>query len=92
MTLYNIFYIDTTYGDPPSYEGTTDNFDKWLIEHNKDRVGDGNDPEKAHYFEVEECALSIFNKQEDAKMINALEILMLVAILVAMVWGFFNFE
>ena len=64
MTLYNIFYIDTTYGDPPSYEGTTDNFDKWLIEHNKDRVGDGNEPEEKHYFQVEECALSIFNKEK----------------------------
>ena len=61
-TLYNIYYIDIVYGDPPSYEGTTDNFDKWLAEHNKDRVADGCEPEDAHCFKIEECALSIFNK------------------------------
>ena len=44
---------------------TTDDFDKWLTEHNKDRVADGCEIEEAHYFEVEECALSIFNKEEE---------------------------
>lgn len=37
MKLYNIYYIDTTYGDAPSYEGTTDNFEEWLKQHNKER-------------------------------------------------------
>jgi len=40
MKLYNIYYIDTTYGDAPSYEGTTDNFEEWLNQHNEERWQD----------------------------------------------------
>ena len=63
-TLYNIFYLDDTYGEPPKYEGTTDNFDKWLEEHNKSRVADGEEPEPAHWFDVEEIYLQLFNKED----------------------------
>ena len=62
MKLYNIFYIDTTYGDKPSYECTTDDPNKWLLEHNKDRVADGNEPEYVDDFEVVETTLLIYNK------------------------------
>ena len=44
--LYNIFYNGR-------YEATTDNFKKWLEEHNKDRVEEGNEPENAEEFNVE---------------------------------------
>ena len=63
MKLYNIYYIDTTYGDPPSYEGTTDNFEEWLKQHNKERVADGNLPEKADCFEVQEIHPILFNEE-----------------------------
>ena len=63
MTLYNIFYIDDKYGDL-SYEGTTDNFDKWLEKHNKDRCKEGDDIEKADCFEVAEIHPVIFDKEE----------------------------
>ena len=61
--LYNIYYIDTTYGDAPSYEGTTDNFEEWLKQHNKERVADGGMRESEEEFEVEEIHPILFNKE-----------------------------
>ena len=62
MTLYNIFYID--YPDyTPKYECTTDNPNKWLEKHNKDRVADGQSVEKADEFDVREITPIIFNKE-----------------------------
>ena len=63
MKLFNVFYIDTTYGDPPHYEGTTDNFEKWLEKHNKSRIKEGDDIEKADCFESQEIYPIIFNKE-----------------------------
>jgi len=63
MKLYNIYYIDTTYGDPPEYEGTTDNFKEWLKQHNKERVADGEMRESEGDFEVEEIHPILFNKE-----------------------------
>ena len=61
MKLYNIFYID--YPDyTPKYEATTDNFEKWLEKHNKDRVADDQVPEEANEFRVEEVTVILFNK------------------------------
>jgi len=61
--LYNIYYIDTTYGDEPSYEGTTDNFEEWFKQHNKERVADGEDAESKDGFEVEEIYPILFNEE-----------------------------
>jgi|TARA_B100001758_G_C18304294_1_gene554172 hypothetical protein len=61
MKLYNIFYIDETYGVPPKYECTTNNFEKWLKQHNKKRVADGFEKEEAGWFNVEEISPIIFN-------------------------------
>jgi len=63
MKLYNIYYIDTTYGDAPSYECTTDNFEKWLNQHNKNRVTEGGMKESESDFKVEEVYLELFNKK-----------------------------
>ena len=63
MKLYNIFYINLKYGDL-SYEGTTDNFEKWLEKHNKSRIKEGDDIEKADCFESQEIYPIIFNKEE----------------------------
>ena len=60
--LYNIYYVDTTYGDPPKYEVTTDNFEKWLKQHNKDRVTDGEIKENKSDFKIEEIHLILFNE------------------------------
>ena len=66
LTLYNVFYLDETYGDSPSYEVTTDNFDKWLEEHNKNRIAEGAEPEEADDFEVEEIYPKLFNESKKA--------------------------
>ena len=62
MTLYNIFYIDDTYGDPPSYEGTTDNFDKWLEYHNKERTNSGEEEDDSSDFETEDVDVILFEE------------------------------
>jgi len=51
--LYNIFYNGIYDGVEPYYEDTTNNFKKWLKEHNKQRVKEGNEPEGAEEFNVE---------------------------------------
>ena len=63
MKLYNIFYIDSTYGDEPKYECTTDNPIKWLEKHNKDRIANGEMVEYADEFDVREITLIIFNEE-----------------------------
>ena len=62
MKLYNIYYIDDTYGEPPSYQVTTDNPKEWLEEHNKERIADGIDVEFLEYFEIQEVCLITYNK------------------------------
>ena len=60
-TLYNIYYIES-----PSkliYEVTTDNFKKWLKQHNKHRIADGEIKESKSCFKVEEVYLKLFNKK-----------------------------
>ena len=65
MKLYNIYYEDNTYGDDPIYECTTDNPVKWLEEHNKQRISDGNDVEKMDYFKIEEINVLFYNKEKN---------------------------
>jgi len=47
MKIYNVFYEG-------QYECTTNNFKKWLKEHNARRIADGNEEEDVDDFEVEE--------------------------------------
>ena len=61
MKLYSIFYKGDICGNPKTFEGVTDNFDKWLVDHNKDRE----EPEGADDFEVESIALYLY--EENAK-------------------------
>ena len=59
MKLYNIFYKGDSNGNPPCYEATTDNFEKWLEEHNSHREEDCQ--ERADNFEVKEISLSLYD-------------------------------
>ena len=66
MKLYNIYY-DQEKGEPPIYQGTTNNLDKWLEENNKLILEDGNTfmkPETLDDFIIEEAIVSIFKKGE----------------------------
>lgn len=48
---------------PRELECITDNFDKWLKEHNKDRIADGCEPETEDEFDVEEISPIIYNTE-----------------------------
>ena len=61
MTLYNIFYKGDSNGNPPCYEATTDNFEKWLKDYNSNREKDFQ--ESADNFEVEEIGLYLYDKE-----------------------------
>ena len=50
--MYNIYYKGDICGNPRTYEGTANNFKKWLEQHNKDRGGEVE--ELPHEFELEE--------------------------------------
>ena len=69
MKLYSIFYKGDICGNPKTFEGVTDNFEKWLEEHNKDRAEYDEDDaewgykEDAEDFEVEEVSLYLYNKE-----------------------------
>ena len=66
MKLHNVYYVDQNesklFGHM-RYETTTDNFDKWLEEHNAQRIEEGNEPEKADDFQVDLTSLSIYSKE-----------------------------
>ena len=63
-TLYNVYYTDQDesklFGHM-RYETTTDNFDKWLEEHNAQRIEEGNEREDADTFEVKPISLSLYD-------------------------------
>ena len=72
MKLYSIFYTGDICGNPKTFEGVTDNFEKWLEWSNTSRGAlDEDDPwndncdlvETADDFEVEEVALYLYNKE-----------------------------
>ena len=64
MKLYNVFYKDYFYGTK-EYKCTTNNFEKWLEEHNKTRLQENDNDadfiEDADDFEVEEIGLSLYD-------------------------------
>jgi len=64
--LYNVFYVNNDQGgfeDSKTYETTTDNFEKWLAEHNAQRKEEGHRIEDADEFSVEPVSLSLYEKQ-----------------------------
>ena len=65
MKLYNVFYKGDSNGNPPCYEATTDNFDKWLEEHNSHREKDFQ--EDADEFEVKPISLSLYDDKNKIK-------------------------
>jgi len=62
MKLYNIYYKGDICGNPRTYEGTTNNFQKWLKEHNEDRKASGNMTEDADEFIVEPIHIQYFEE------------------------------
>ena len=62
MILYNVFYKGD-YQNDYEYEATTDNFDKWLKDHNEEREADGNEPEDEDDFDVQRISVAIFNEE-----------------------------
>ena len=55
--LYNIYY---SYLDGNTYEATTNNFDRWLKEHNNRRIAEGSEPESTDDFRIEEITPIIY--------------------------------
>jgi hypothetical protein len=61
--LYNVFYVNNDQGgfeDFKTYETTTDNFDKWLAEHNAQRKEEGHRIEDADEFSVEPVRMFLY--------------------------------
>jgi len=56
MKLYSIHYKGDG-SNPVTFEGVTDNFDKWLEEHNDGRENQEDEDD----FEVEEISLSLYD-------------------------------
>ncbi len=61
MTIY-LIYSYNSYGNR-DLVAITDNPDEWLKENNKQRTGDGNEPEKITDFQIIEHNVEIFNKE-----------------------------
>ena len=61
MKLYSIHYKGDE-NNPRTFEGVTDNFEKWLEEHNSCREEDFR--EDADDFEVEEISLSLYDEND----------------------------
>ena len=59
MKLYSIHYKGDE-NNLKTFEGVTDNFEKWLEEHNSHREEDCQ--ERADNFEVKEISLYLYNK------------------------------
>ena len=49
---------------PRELEGITNDFDKWLEEHNKERISDGEMEETSDEFDVEPISIIIYNKEK----------------------------
>ena len=66
--LYNVFYVNNDqagFEDYKTYETTTDNFDKWLAEHNAKRKAEGHRIEYADEFSVERINLSLYEVENE---------------------------
>ena len=62
--LYAISYIGDE-NNPRTLEAITDNYEKWLEEHNARRIADGEEEEYYKSFEVEPVSLSLYEENGD---------------------------
>ena len=62
VKLYNVYYNND---NSMTYETTTDNFDKWLEQHNKQRIVDNEMTEYKDEFEVQEVSLILFDEDKN---------------------------
>ena len=62
IKLFNVYY---NYDKSMSYEATTDNFEKWLEQHNKQRIANGEMSEDKDQFKVKEVSLILFDEGEN---------------------------
>jgi hypothetical protein len=62
IKLHNVYY---NYDNSMNYETTTDNFEKWLEQHNKQRIANGEMSEGENEFEVKDASLILFDEVED---------------------------
>jgi hypothetical protein len=58
MELYNIYWNDGC--GNRDLVATTNNLDRWLKDHNKRRIADGEEPESLDDFEFEDCAFFFY--------------------------------
>lgn len=56
MKVYAIYY---NYNNEIHFQAITTNVDKWLKEHNKQRVNDGNDIERLEEFTIYEDYINV---------------------------------
>ena len=66
MKLYNIHYRGDD-NNSRTFEGVTDNFEKWLKQHNAQRKAESNRKEDADEFEVEEISLCLYDEERNEK-------------------------
>ena len=62
IQLYNVYY---DYDNSMTYETTTDNFDKWLEQHNKQRIADNEMTEHKDEFVVKNASLILFDEDKN---------------------------
>ena len=62
IQLYNVYY---DYDNSMTYETTTDNCEKWLEQHNKQRIAKGEMSEDKDQFKVKEVSLILFDEGEN---------------------------
>ena len=63
-TLYAISYIGDE-NNSRTLEAITDNYEKWLEEHNARRIADGEEEEYSKSFEVQPVSLSLYEENGD---------------------------
>ena len=65
MPLYNVYYEGDICGNPRTYEGTTNNIEMWIANHNMNRLHEGEMFEWEDDFDFEEIDVSIYKESED---------------------------
>ena len=62
IKLFNIYY---NYDNSMTYEATTDNFNKWLEQYNKQRIADNEMTEHKDEFVVKNASLILFDEDKN---------------------------
>ena len=61
MEIFNIYWNDGS--GNTDLIATTNNLDRWLKDHNKERVSEGNEPDELDDFEIEEADAYIYKEK-----------------------------